>query len=134
MGLEWERAGFNEGFIYRGGNAAQTKQKKTPALPIPTTAGMRFKAPTGKKLSGEGEGGGKNPTPKKPQKLRGKGATSWRCRFREDSLFFRCWRLVTKNLAESAHFLPLSPIISRKGRREVAPEGHRFNPFGFSVV
>lgn len=43
--------------------------------PRPHAAGMGFKAPTGRKLSGDGE-----------ENFREEGTTSWRCRLGEGSL------------------------------------------------
>lgn len=97
--------GFDKRFIYRGENAASCKQ----VPPHPLAAGMGFKAPTGKKLSGN-----------EKEKLREEGTTSWHCRLGEGSLFLGCWRLLTKTWQNPPHF---SPLLRGQGRRGVVPEG-----------
>lgn len=85
--------------------------------PHPHVAGMGFKAPTGKKLRGNGE-----------QKFREEGTTSWHCRLGEGSLFLGCWRLLTKTWQNPPHF----PHLEGTGKEGGCPRRtHRFNPFGF---
>lgn len=78
--------------------------------PHPHMAGMGFKAPTGKKLSGNGG----------QKKIWEGGTTSWRCRLGEGSLFLGCWRLLTKTWQNPPHFPPLR---RGQGRSGVVPEG-----------
>lgn len=64
--------------------------------PRPHAAGMGFKAPTGRKLSGNGE-----------EKFQEEGTTSWHCRLGEGSLVLGCWRLLTKTWQNPPRFPPL---------------------------
>lgn len=76
--------------------------------PHPHAAGMGFKAPTGKKLSGNGE-----------QKFREEGTTSWRCRLGENSLVLGCWRWLTKTWQNPPRF----PAVEGTAKEGVVPEG-----------
>lgn len=120
LGLEWERLDFTRD-LFTEVETPQTKQNP----PRPHAAGMRFKAPTGKKLSGDG--GGEKKKPKEGKRGHVMALPVW-----GGFPTFQVLEVVDQNLTKSTHF-PHSPHhLEGKGKEGGCPRRtHRFNPLGF---